>query len=664
MRALLLLGLTSCSEYDVIFNKDDAPTPGDDTAAPSCEPCPDSEPPQESEPGDSLPPDSGAPELSEVCNGRDDDADGAIDEGFADADGDGLADCLDEDCAPDPVPEGPADVAFDPWDIVLEWSYADYGYVLSAIVTGQLDDDNGDGAVDGQDIPELIGVTRGADVLFVVSGDGSLVQWTVTGVMDGLTPAVADIDQDGENEVVIAASTGEVVALDAGGTPKWVSAERIRLANGPNATVADLDGDGDVEVIVDDLVLSGADGSFVARLESSWGSVGWAAHVIADIDDDGDMEILYGHDVFDHTGERLWSVTPWTIGNRPIGYSNQQWAVFQADEDPEAELVFVQGTYGTGQRLYFMDHEGEPWFVTTLTEGKGVGPPCVADFDGDGESEVAVPGGKRLHLFEASGRMAWTAVTRDRSGSAGCAAFDFNGDGAAELVFGDESLRVLDGRTGLLLYEDPTYHSGTAYEIPTIGDVDGDGSAEIVVGGYPEGLRVYGHRHGYFVDAGRAWPVHDFSEVRFEDDGAVLSNPTPTWQQQDLLRSRPGRGATHRYPNLEPVLGGACVADCRAGPAELAWGVKNSGAAPAEAGALAQVLALEEDGGERLLLSVTLPALGSGRQLSLGQVALPPSTWERGVILRVDVEDAVQEGDEADNTLTWTNGLCEEGEDR
>ena len=34
----------------------------------------------------------------EVCNGRDDDGDGDIDEGFSDSDGDGFADCVDDDC--------------------------------------------------------------------------------------------------------------------------------------------------------------------------------------------------------------------------------------------------------------------------------------------------------------------------------------------------------------------------------------------------------------------------------------------------------------------------------------------------------------------------------------------------------------------------------------
>jgi len=38
------------------------------------------------------------PELAETCNGTDDDGDGETDEGFADDDADGEANCIDTSC--------------------------------------------------------------------------------------------------------------------------------------------------------------------------------------------------------------------------------------------------------------------------------------------------------------------------------------------------------------------------------------------------------------------------------------------------------------------------------------------------------------------------------------------------------------------------------------
>ena len=58
-------------------------------------------------PGDCLPLDpQGFPGAEELCNGVDDDCSGAADEGFADLDGDKVADCVDVDDDGDSVPDG------------------------------------------------------------------------------------------------------------------------------------------------------------------------------------------------------------------------------------------------------------------------------------------------------------------------------------------------------------------------------------------------------------------------------------------------------------------------------------------------------------------------------------------------------------------------------
>lgn len=77
--AILCLGLAACRvESNVVAKIPDAEDSGSLSGTTSDEPA-----------------DSGTPVPEEVCNGEDDDADGLIDEDFADTDADGIADCVD-----------------------------------------------------------------------------------------------------------------------------------------------------------------------------------------------------------------------------------------------------------------------------------------------------------------------------------------------------------------------------------------------------------------------------------------------------------------------------------------------------------------------------------------------------------------------------------------
>ena len=86
-----------------------------------------------------------------------------------------------------------------------------------------------------------------------------------------------------------------------------------------------------------------------------------------------------------------------------------------------------------------------------------LGPPCVADFNGDGVPEVATTSASALHLLDLNGKQYAEAVIDDTSRFAGCSGFDFDGDGAVEVVFaGQQGVSVIDGRTGETLLYDET----------------------------------------------------------------------------------------------------------------------------------------------------------------------------------------------------------------
>ena len=86
------------------------------------------------------------------CDGLDDDGDGLVDEGYPDLDGDGHADCVDEDCelaslAAEPIFDVPACAATllpaaAPWSVEIMWeSESSYGGCARETVIADLDGD-------------------------------------------------------------------------------------------------------------------------------------------------------------------------------------------------------------------------------------------------------------------------------------------------------------------------------------------------------------------------------------------------------------------------------------------------------------------------------------------------------------------------------------------
>ena len=99
--------------------------------------------------------------------------------------------------------------------------------------------------------------------------------------------------------------------------------------------------------------------------------------------------------------------------------------------------------------LRLQDHDGSVIWAKNVT-GSEIGPPTVADLDGDGEPEIGVAGRNQYVVLEADGTFKWSRQTQDHSsGFTGSSVFDFEGDGASEIVYADETrLWVFDGATG------------------------------------------------------------------------------------------------------------------------------------------------------------------------------------------------------------------------
>ncbi len=348
-------------------------------------------------------------------------------------------------------------------------------------------------------------------------------------MVNGAVAALADIDGDGRLEALIAAlpgwtpdgtsagkTTEVLVAFEHDGTLKWVS-ESIGSPSGNGIAntapaVADLDGDGDVEIVSghanNRITIFDHNGSVLVTAEGG-GNMNQVSTgpdqmpIVSDIDLDGHPEIIYGDDVYDHTGTLKWSVNQLS----GIGTAREA-AVANLDDDPQGEVVFV----GKSGHIAAHEHDGTQKWRNSTAEIRITGPISVADIDDDGHVEIMGIFGDFLRVLDHSGALKWTRFVATPPNTAQFGEpptpFDFDGDGVMEVLDQNRvSLRAYDGRDGTLLIQIPTDTGGSSPQAQAlVVDVDGDRQAEIALIGSRPGVTSGGVIHVLGPDTG-AWPV-------------------------------------------------------------------------------------------------------------------------------------------------------------
>ena len=417
--------------------------------------------------------------------------------------------------------------SFEP-DIQWVWPGQD-GETQIAVtpVVANMTDDNGDGAIDLCDVPDIIVPVYTASYwtgsMYVFDGATGAVHFKVPDVGALTYPAVADIDNDGLPEILtgrsnMGQSSGSLMALEHDGTVKWTSAMQYEIGSSAIA-VADIDHDGDVEIVHHGHVFD-----HNGVLLWSQFSMGDYVNTIADLDGDDNMEVILGPRAFRHDGSMYYNV--------PIAEGHPQVADLDGDGEPEVLVVSASG-------LSLIEHTG------TLTYSNMVGnlarwqPASIHDFDGDKQPEFAVSSGNTYSVFETNLQPKWTVNIQDGSGYASSTAFDFLGDGTAEAMYADEvNLFIFDGNGQPLLTSPRS--SWTQWEMPIVADVDNDGSAEIVVvsnGGSPP-LQVVRDKMDRWIPARRIWNQHTYHVTNVREDGTIPQLEPKHWKTFNTFRTQ------------------------------------------------------------------------------------------------------------------------------
>jgi hypothetical protein len=335
--------------------------------------------------------------------------------------------------------------------------------------------------------------------------------------------AVGDVTGDGRLEIVLAAD--EVYVWTDDGT-EVLDGDEDPQSTGPftnleglfgpaGVALGELDGHDGLEIIASErsgqpqILVYRGDGTplpgWPRQMQSSWN---WAAPTVGDIDGDGDNEVVVNDVggrlfVWHHDGVEFvdGDANPATDGvfiDRPDNWTLSSPAIADLDGDGAGEMIFgTRVSSGNGLQAYRHDGSQAAGFPYSTGTEAILCSPAVADLDGDGSLEIVFfTLGRKLHVVRSDGSVypgfpvTYPGITDDTA-SPSPAVGNFDDDQDLEIVWPVNlgtfrmDLVVVDtdvagGTSGDIMTGWPVQLPANSEGSPVVGDLDGDGMADIV----------------------------------------------------------------------------------------------------------------------------------------------------------------------------------------
>ncbi len=274
---------------------------------------------------------------------------------------------------------------------------------------------------------------------FALNGSDGSTLWNYASASGWGSPKIIDIDQDGEPEAIVSARNGTLYWFNgATGTVEHSLAIGGRADVCP--AIADVDEDGNLDIVVTSdtalFLINGQDASVKWHI----GGMGtyYSSPTVIDVDRDGHLEIITRSTsniyCIDRNGATVWSSNIGSSNSSPTGT-----AAWDVDGDDTVEIFAA-----TGATLYCVNGiTGATKWTYTLASSYSIHRAVsLADVDGDGLIEILVPSyytpgtPHPLTCLNPDGTLQWTVTFGTANDVHDPASADVDADGCAELLVG------------------------------------------------------------------------------------------------------------------------------------------------------------------------------------------------------------------------------------